>query len=42
MELSVTEAFEKIKEWAIEAANAEDPRPLLENIVSACDMKLSW
>lgn len=42
MELSVTEAFEQIKAWAIAAADAEDPRPLLENIVSACDMKLSW
>ena len=42
MELSVTEAFEQIKAWAIEAADAEDHRPLLENIVSACDMKLSW
>ena len=48
MELSVTEAFEQIKAWAIEAGALDNEayegniRPLLENIVSVCDMKLSW
>lgn len=42
MEYSVTEAFEQIKEWAKEADKQENPRPMLENIVSLCDMMLSW